>query len=164
MTAQFLAWSQNFEYELISNLNLFFSSLKPIIPWKTSNFVVDMNFDFSVNLPPVGVCDTMTEVVDMAVVPDHRVATVRHYEAGPPPGLELVSTFTIYRFVVKGTWNGPTQRWKRGAFMWKICWINGSSLCTSELWCLYNGISNRKLINIKLIAVVFRGFALWDGY
>lgn len=39
----------------------------------------------------------MTEVVDM-LVPDHRVATVRHYEAGPPPGLELVST-VLFAFV-----------------------------------------------------------------
>lgn len=49
---------------------------------------------------PAGFCYEpvkMTEVADMTV-PDHRVATVRHYEAGPPPGLELVSTvlFTLY--------------------------------------------------------------------
>lgn len=37
----------------------------------------------------------MTEVADM-MIPDHRVATIRHYEAGPPPGLELVSTVLSY--------------------------------------------------------------------
>lgn len=32
----------------------------------------------------------MTEVASL-VPTDHRLATVRHYEAGPPQGLELVS-------------------------------------------------------------------------
>lgn len=35
----------------------------------------------------------MSEVASLLMPADHRIATVKHYEAGPPPGVELVSTF-----------------------------------------------------------------------
>lgn len=33
----------------------------------------------------------MTEVASLNMPPDHRITAVRHYDAGPPTGLELVS-------------------------------------------------------------------------
>lgn len=85
----------------------------------------------------------MTEVADMTVA-DHRVATVRHYEAGPPPGLELVSTvlFLLIAFIFTHLHEGRGNKTVRPTLFYaeskqalcsrKIKWINGSSLC--ELW------------------------------
>lgn len=35
----------------------------------------------------------MTEVAGLLLPPDHRLTSVRRYEAGPPEGLELVKNF-----------------------------------------------------------------------